>query len=89
MNAREEYEKDLEWLAKAIPPDDIYYFALQAYWASEFFLAQWSKHQDLVEAYENDKHSRIWLTNIISFRVLRENRETVNFSFEEVDEDYN
>lgn len=82
---RDEYEKDIVWLAKTIPPDDIYDFALQTYHAAEYFLAQWAKYEDLSEVYARDRLAKIWLKNIISFRMMKEDKLIIKFDFEEVD----
>lgn len=69
----EKFEKNVAYLQKIVPPDDIYVFTEQTFMAALFFLKQWSKHVNIMEECEKDrKVTRKWVTNIMAFLHCRE-----------------
>jgi hypothetical protein len=59
------FEKNVDWLKRNIPPDDIYMFAEQTFMSALFFLHKWNKCGNVQEEFENDEISRKWISNIL------------------------
>lgn len=68
-----EYEKNITWLRRNIPPDDIYDFAEQTYMAALYFLKRLSMVVDINEEFQDYPVSKKWATNICSILHLRDN----------------
>ena len=67
----EKYKKNVEWLHRNIPPDDIYDFAEQSYMAALFFLHTINHNLDLQQQLRDPVFKK-WATNIISLLDVRE-----------------
>ena len=65
---KEKFEKNVQFLQRNIPPDDIYIFAEQTFMAALFFLSKWNSHEDLNEVCKNDLIAKKWIVNIIGFQ---------------------
>lgn len=75
MNKEEmkaKFEKNVEYLQRNIPPDDIYLFTEQTFMAALFFLQKWSAWVDILEECK-DPITRKWVTNIMGLLHCREN----------------
>lgn len=67
----EKYKKNIEWLHRNVPPDDIYDFAEQTYMAALFFLNVISNDLNIHVQLQNPVFKK-WATNIISVLDYRE-----------------
>lgn len=75
MNKEElkaKFEKNVDFLKRNIPPDDIYMFAEQTFMAAMFFLFKWSEWVDVNEEGEKDEVVKKWASNIIGFQRCRD-----------------
>lgn len=68
----QEFYKNIEWLRRNVPPDDIYLFTEQTFMASLFFLHKWSDHVDVNLEYQQDPIARKWVKNIMGLLKCRE-----------------
>ncbi len=81
MNREEliaEFEKNVAYLHRNIPPDDIYFFAEETLMASFFFLKKWSECVDLEKICKDDPVARKWVVNILSLMRCRNDGIEVN-----------
>ncbi len=69
---KEKFEKNVEFLRRNIPPDDIYMFAEETYMAALFFLHKWSEVQDINEECKKDVVAMKWVRNIMVFQVYKD-----------------
>ncbi len=69
---REMFEKNVQYLKRNIPPDDIYMFSEQTFMACVFFIHRWSEWVDLREEGVKCPVTRKWLTNILSLKLAKE-----------------
>lgn len=74
----EKYEKNLVYLKRTIPPDDIYDFSEQTFMAALFFLKQWSELEDLEEVMKKDPIAMKWIINILSFQRCKDEEIDIN-----------
>lgn len=75
MNKEEfknKFEKNVEYLQRNIPPDDIYIFAEQTMMAALFFMHKWSQHENISKACLNDHVACKWVHNILGLYKARE-----------------
>ena len=64
---REAFEKNVEYLRRNVPPDDIYLFSEQTLMAACFFLKKWSEKTDIIEEMLRDPIADKWIRNIVGF----------------------
>jgi len=85
---KENFEKNVAYLQKIVPPDDIYLFTEQTFMASLFFLKKWSEHVKLTEEMLRDPVTDKWVRNIIGLLDCRERGVDVNLdlNLESMDE---
>lgn len=70
----EAYEKNVDWLKRNIPPDDIYDFTEQTFMAAMFFLKKYTDTLDDVKhELESDKIFQKWTRNIFGLMHCRDN----------------
>ena len=67
------FEKNVDYLRRNIPPDDIYLFTEQTFMAALFFLKKWSDCINITEEIEKDFISRKWVANIMGLLHCRNN----------------
>jgi hypothetical protein len=67
----EEFEKNVEYLRRNVPPDDIYIFTEQTFMAAMFFLMKWKDLVDLRKECREDKIVAKWVNNIGGFYLTR------------------
>ncbi len=65
---KEKFEKNVAFLKRNIPPDDIYMFAEQTFMAALFFIYKWSDWVDINEECKDDPVARKWVANIIGLQ---------------------
>ncbi len=85
MNKEEmklKFEKNVDYLKRNIPPDDIYMFAEQTYMATLFFLHKWSEWVDLNEEAERCDVTKKWITNIIGLQICKDKEMDVNLDLD-------
>lgn len=94
MNKEElkaKFEKNVEYLKRNVPPDDIYLFAEQTFMATLFFLHKWSEWVDVNEECLADPVAKKWVTNIIGLQMAKDKEIDVNLDLDlksvEPDED--
>ncbi len=75
-------EKNVEYLRRNIPPDDIYLFCEHVFTASVFFLHKWSCLVDLNEECARNPVVKRWVTNIINFQKCKEQELDVDVDFD-------
>lgn len=86
MSAENDYEKDLVWISKTVPPDDIYDFALQLCGMMEYFFMKWQENVDILAIYNSDKTARLFIDNLVIFREIREKKLDVKWGSEKINE---
>jgi hypothetical protein len=67
----EKFEKNVNYLKRNIPPDDIYVFAEQTFMAALFFIHKWSEWVTITEEMDKDKVVHKWVSNILGFHEYR------------------
>ena len=88
---REEFEKNVEYLRRNVPPDDIYIFAEQTFMAALFFLYKWSEWVDVNEESRKDPIIKKWVANIIGLQRCKEKGVDIDLDLDirSVEEDEN
>lgn len=74
----ERFNKNVEYLQRNIPPDDIYAFAEQTFMAAVYFLSRWSNVQDLNQVVKEDSIAKKYVINILGFKKLKEKQVDVD-----------
>ena len=77
----EQFERDVAFLQKSIAPDDIYIFAEHTYRASLFFLRKLAEAKDILEIMHTDPIANAWISNLVRFKIARENRKDITLDF--------
>ncbi len=72
------FEKNVEFLRRNIPPDDIYLFAELTFMASLYFLKKWSNYTDINKECEECEVTKKWVSNIMLLLHCKENDTEVN-----------
>lgn len=72
------FEKNVDYLQRNIPPDDIYVFAEQTFMAALFFLHSWSEVVNLEQEMKEDPVVRKWINNILGFQAMKDKDQDVN-----------
>ncbi len=87
----EQFEKNVAYLRKVIPPDDIYAFAEQSLIASLYFLHRWNEWEDLDEICRKEKVTRSHVYNILGLMKARDKNADfildLNLDWTDYDED--
>lgn len=76
------FEKNIEYLKRNIPPDDIYLFAEQTFMATLFFIHKWSEWVDVNEECLADSLAKKWVTNIIGLQMAKDKEIDVNLDLD-------
>ena len=86
----EKFEKNVLYLRRNIPPDDIYMFAEQTYMAAMFFLYKWSDHVDIQKEMDRDEPTNVWVSNLLTLQELRDKNADISLEvkYNEDDEEY-
>ncbi len=63
----EKFEKNVNYLRRNVPPDDIYPFAEQTFMACLYFLKRWSDEVNIIDEMARDDIANKWVRNIIGF----------------------
>ncbi len=79
---RAKFEKNVEYLSKNIPPDDIYIFTEQTIMAALFFMHKWTEWVDLVDECHKDPIARKWVNNILGLVHCRDNNVDINIDLD-------
>lgn len=79
---KEKFEKNVDYLKRNIPPDDIYMFAEQTFMACMFFLQKWGDWVDLNEECKNDPISNKWIRNIIGLQMCRDKEQDIELDLD-------
>lgn len=66
------FEKNVSYIQRTIPPDDIYPFAEQTLMASLYFLRKLNDYADLTTLANEDLVFQTWITNIGTFLIAQE-----------------
>lgn len=85
MNKEElklKFEKNVEFLKRNVPPDDIYLFAEQTFMATLFFLHKWSEWVDINEECLKDPVAKKWVTNIVGLQMCKDKEQDVNLDLD-------
>lgn len=85
---KEKFEKNVEFLKKNIPPDDIYLFAEQTFMAALYFIYKWSEWVDIHEECLKDPVAKKWISNIGGFQMCKDQGDDVqlDLNLESVEE---
>lgn len=83
------YERNIAWLRRNIPPDDIYDFAEQTYMAALFFLRLASVDPDFMKLLQECPITRKWSQNLCSLLHLRDNNidSAIDMKLEVIDDE--
>lgn len=84
----EEFEKDVEWLRKNIPPDDIYVFAEQMHRSAINFLRLWAQYISINEECAKDNFIKDEIDNLLTIHQARESGEEGFIQFNPKRSDY-
>lgn len=68
---KERFEKNVAYLKRNVPPDDIYMFTEQTFMAAMFFINKWAEWVDINEEAKRDPIAERWLKNIIDFETMK------------------
>lgn len=79
---RSQFEKNVAYLQRNIPPDDIYMFCEQTFMSAIFFLKKLCEHVNIDEEMTKDSATRCWVKNIISFQLAREQNIDVSVNLD-------
>jgi hypothetical protein len=85
MNKEEllkKFERNVAYLERTVPPDDIYLFAEQTFMAAMFFMHKWTKLIDVEEEAKNDPIARKWMSNIMGLVISREKDEEIQLDLD-------
>ena len=72
------FEKQVDYLKRNVPEEDIYIFAEQTFMATMFFLYKWCEWVDMKEECEKDPVAKKWINNILGFQKLRDDDIDIN-----------
>lgn len=83
-----EFEANVAYLRRNIPPDDIYLFAEQMFMGAMFFLMHWQEHEDIYEVSQYDKIAERFIKNIVGLYLRRKEgtEAIVQLNFNGLDE---
>ena len=89
-----EFEKNVDYLRRNIPPDDIYMFCEQTFMAALYFLSKLTDHIDLEEEANESEVFKKWATNILGLKMCQEANTDISLDLDidrlgEDDEDCN
>lgn len=85
MNKEEllkKFEKNVQYLKRNVPPDDIYLFAEQTFMAALFFMFKWSAWVDMDEEMRNDEVTKKWVKNILGFQEMKEKDQDIELDLD-------
>ncbi len=74
MNKEElidKFEKNVEYLKRNVPPDDIYLFTEQTSMAAIYFIHKWSEWVDIKKECAKDEITNKWIKNILGFEYYK------------------
>ncbi len=66
------FEKNVEFLQRNIPADDIYIFAEQTFMAAMFFLQKWGEWVNISDQCKDNAVVNKWVNNIVGLHVCKE-----------------
>ena len=69
---REKFEKNVNYLRRIVPPDDIYMFAEQTFMATLYFLKKWSDVADIEDECRKCPLTRKWVANILGLQKMKD-----------------
>ncbi len=69
---KKQFEDNVNYLRRNIPPDDIYLFCEQTFMATMFFLKKWSEVVDIEQACNDCPITKKWVCNILGFQRLKD-----------------
>lgn len=81
MNKEEmlrQFNENVEYLQRNVPPDDIYIFTEQTFMAALFFLTKWSEKADIEAECAQDIIAQKWVTNILGLLACRDLKQDIN-----------
>ncbi len=76
------FEKNVAYLKRNVPPDDIYMFAEQTFMAAMFFLFKWGEHGDIIEECKQDSVTKKWVNNIVGFQICKDRDEDMQLDLD-------
>ncbi len=76
------FERNVDYLKRNIPPDDIYMFAEQTFMATLFFLYKWSEWVDVNAECQADPIAKKWVTNIIGMQRCKDDDMDVDLDLD-------
>lgn len=85
----EEFQRNVAWLHKSVPRDDIYDFAEQTLMACDFFIYKLGEYVNINDEAEKDEILGQWFRNVVTMRFLAENdiEGIVDVSFQDEEEE--
>ena len=88
---KEKFEKNIQYLHRNIPPDDIYAYSEQTFMAAMFFLRKWVNHVDILEECKNDPVVKKWVTNLVGMEMCKDQEIDINLdlNLQSLEEDEN
>ena len=88
---KKKFEKNVDYLKRNVPPDDIYLFTEQTFMAALYFLHRWAEWEDIEAECQDNPIARKWVINIMSLQRCKNQNIDVNLDLDlgSVDEDSN
>lgn len=83
------FEKNIEYLQRNIPPDDIYIFAEETFMAALFFLHKWAEWVDINVECHKCIITQKWVKNIMGLLKVRDAEQdfTLDLGLDELGEE--
>lgn len=67
----DQFERNVAYLRKTVPPDDIYAFCEQTFMSSVYFIRKIAQLTDLEEECKKDERFGVWVKNIMLFQACK------------------
>lgn len=86
---KKQFEKNVNYLKRNVPPDDIYLFTEQTFMAALYFLHKWSEWVDVEAECQDSFVTRKWVTNVLGLQRMKDQNIDVNLdlNLESIEED--
>lgn len=79
---KKRFEKNVEYLKRNVPPDDIYLFAEQTHMAALYFLHRWSEWADIQAECQYNLVTQKWVSNILGLQRCKDQDININLDLD-------
>lgn len=86
---RERFERNVAYMQRNVPPDDVYIFAEQTLMAATYFMQRWAEEVNITNEMRRCSVADKWVRNILAYSRLRDSGKDLNLdlNLESVDDD--